>query len=262
MEISKGSYGMSLNQRKYVQEILSAHGLLCCMPLPHHFPQASLFVKVQKRFIRNQRCIDDQLDNFSILISLNHILLMVIQQLSQFVAKPTTMHQNATIHVLKYRKRCPSFGVFYSTHNTFQLQAYSDAYWGLFVDTRKSLTGFCAFLGSSLISWKCKKQSTMYVSYVEAEYIVMATTTRELLWLQNLISEFHIQSSTPIALYCNNIITIQITKNHVFHERTKHLDIDCHIVREKFLQGFLTPTTVSSADHLADSFTKALYQGR
>lgn len=127
--------------------------------------------------------------------------------------------------------------MFYPAANTFTFKAYSDAYWGSCVDNRESLTRLCVFMGSSLISWKCKKQSTVSISSVEAGYRAMATTTHELIWLHNLLGEFHIKFSTPISLLCDNQSAIQITKNLISHEPTKHLDIDYHIVREKFIHG-------------------------
>lgn len=90
----------------------------------------------------------------------------------------------------------------------------------------------------------------------------MASTTRELVWLHNLLGAFHIDSPTSIPLFCDNFAAIQITKNPVFYERTKHIDIDCHIVREKYVAGFVSPTVVPSADQVADFFTKPLYGPR
>lgn len=100
------------------------------------------------------------------------------------------VHWNATLHVLKYLKGCPSLGVFYPTTQNFKLVAFSNADWGSCTDSRKSLTGYCIFLGSGLLSWKCKKQNIVSVSSAEVEYRAMATTTRELVWLSNLLKEF------------------------------------------------------------------------
>lgn len=148
------------------------------------------------------------------------------------------------------------FGSFYHTNTPFQLIAYSDADWGTCKDTRKSLTGFCIFLGKDLVAWRCKKQSTVSASSAEAEYRALSSTTRELIWFAQLFQDFSLPLPLPISLMCDNHAAIHISKNAVFHEKTKHIEIDCHIVRERYQRGFLVPTAVSSRAQLADFFTK------
>lgn len=162
------------------------------------------------------------------------------------------------MHVVKYLKGYPSLGLFYASKSSFSLTTYSDADWGSCPDTRKSLTGYCIFLGSSLVSWRCKKQSTVSASSAEAEYQALGSTVRELLWLSYILPDFRIVTHQPIPLHCDNMATLHITKNPVFHKRTKHLDIDCHIVRNQFLNGFIQPQFIHSSLQLADFLTKAL----
>lgn len=139
-----------------------------------------------------------------------------------------------------------------------ELIAFSDADWGACTDTRRSLTGYCIFLGTTLISWKCKKQHTVSASSAEAEYRALKSTVKELMWLAGLLQQFQVQLPLPITLYCASISAIHITKNQVFHERTKHLDIDCHLVREKYKASLVAPISISSENHLVDFFTKPL----
>ncbi|KAL0459159.1 UNVERIFIED_CONTAM: Retrovirus-related Pol polyprotein from transposon RE1 [Sesamum latifolium] len=85
-----------------------------------------------------------------------------------------------------------------------ELVVYSDADWASCLDTRRSLSGFCIFLGSAIISWKTKKQHTVSRSTAEAEYRSMASTTCELIWIYNLLGDLHFHVSTPILLLCDN----------------------------------------------------------
>ncbi|KAL0303360.1 UNVERIFIED_CONTAM: Retrovirus-related Pol polyprotein from transposon RE2 [Sesamum radiatum] len=130
--------------------------------------------------------------------------------------------------------------------------------WASCTVTRHSITGFCVFLGGTLISWKTKKQETVSRSSAEAEYRSMGTVVCELLWISYLLIEFQVPISLPIPFWCDNKAVIHITENPVFHERTKHLDIACHLVRDQFKRGFITPLHISRKEQPADLFTKSL----
>ena len=86
----------------------------------------------------------------------------------------------------------------------------------------------------------------------------MASTVCELQWISYVLKDLKIKLPQPIPLWVDNKAAIHITSNPVFHERTKHLDIDCHIVRNKYLEGFITPSYVSTKCQIADVLTKAL----
>jgi len=149
-------------------------------------------------------------------------------------------------------------GLFYPTDCSLCLTAYCDADWGACRLSARSLTGFCIFLGSSLVSWKTKKQKTVAKSPAEAEYRAVSATTSELEWLYHLLQDFHVDLPLPITMYCDNKAAMHIVANPIFHERTKHLRVDCHYTRDKLLEGFLQIAYVPSKGQLADLLTKPL----
>ena len=101
--------------------------------------------------------------------------------LSQFVSVPTSVHYAHLLQVMRYIHGTTSRSLFYSRQSSLQLQAYSDATWASFPDDRHSVTGYCLFLGSSLVVWKTKKQTTVARSSVEAELRALAFTVQEVI---------------------------------------------------------------------------------
>ncbi|KAL2326902.1 hypothetical protein Fmac_020329 [Flemingia macrophylla] len=176
------------------------------------------------------------------------------------MSKPTLAHYTAAIRVLRYLKGCPGKGLFFSRTCSSQLlgfsdAGFSDADWATCIDSRHSVTGYCFFIGNSLVSWKTKKQPTVSRSSSEAEYRALASATCELQWITHLLRDLQTSLSKPSLLYCDNNSALHIAANPVFHEHTEHLDIDCHLVREKSQAGLMLLLLVPSSNQLADIFT-------
>jgi hypothetical protein len=108
------------------------------------------------------------------------------------------------------------------------------------------------------VSWSARKQPTVSRSSTEAEYKAIANATAELTWIQSLLTELGVKQGQAPTLWCDNLGATFLTANPVFHARTKHIEIDFHFVREKVANGELQVQFISSADQVADIFTKAL----
>ncbi|KAI5648573.1 hypothetical protein M9H77_34578 [Catharanthus roseus] len=186
-------------------------------------------------------------------------LAYAVHTLAQFMHTPRHAHWDAAIRVVRYLKGSPGRGIFLSSNSSLLLTAYCDSDWATCPITRRSLTGYFISLGGSPISWKTKKQHTVSRSSAEAEYRSMAMTLCELKWLSILLRDLHVPVTRPIPLHCDNQAALHITANPVFHEHTKHIEIDCHFVRDAFQDGFIYPAYIRSEEQPADILTKALH---
>ncbi|RVW44594.1 Retrovirus-related Pol polyprotein from transposon TNT 1-94 [Vitis vinifera] len=135
------------------------------------------------------------------------------------------------------KNRTPGQGVLYENRGHTQVVGYTDADWAGSPTDRRSTSGYCVFIGGNLISWKSKKQDVVARSSAEAEYRAMALATCELIWLRHLLQELRFGKAEQMKLICDNQAALHIASNPVFHERTKHIEVDCHFIREKIASG-------------------------
>lgn len=180
LEFTRFDRGLYVNQHKYFLDLIQDAGLLGCQPASTPLPKGTRLSSSE-----GKPMIDSQQYRrpIGILLYLGFTrpdIAYAIQQLIQYVQAPRDNHWQAAIHVLKYLKGCPSLGLYFLSNNSLQLKAYTDADWSSCVDTRRCLTGYCLFLGNALVSWKTKKQPTIFRSTAEGEYRAMAATVCEL----------------------------------------------------------------------------------
>ncbi|GJW08473.1 ribonuclease H-like domain-containing protein [Tanacetum coccineum] len=135
---------------------------------------------------------------------------------------------------------------------------YTDADWAGCPSTRRSTSGYCIFLGDNLLSWSAKRQPTISRSSAEAEYRGVANVVAETAWVRNLLRELHSPLSTATLVYCDNVSAVYMSANPVQHQRTKHIEIDIHFVRDLVKAGHVRVLHVPSRFQYADIFTKGL----
>ena len=112
--------------------------------------------------------------------------------------------------------------------------------------------------GSAAVTWSSKKQLAVALSSTEAEYRGAAMTACEIAWLRKLLDDLGLQVDKKVVIYCDNLSSIQLARNPVFHARTKHIEVHYHFIRERVLAGDIDLVYVSTEEQVADIFTKAL----
>ncbi|XP_061366238.1 uncharacterized mitochondrial protein AtMg00810-like [Gastrolobium bilobum] len=258
LEIARAQKGIFLSQRHYTLQLLEDTGFLACKPASVPMdPRLQLNAK-DGELLTDPSQFRRLIGRLLYLTLSRPDITFAVHKLSQFMSQPRTTHLQAAHHLLRYLKGRPGQGVLFSSSSSMQLKAFSDADWGGCPDSRKSVTGFCIFLGDSMISWKAKKQTTVSRSSAEAEYRALAATAAELCWLAQLLQEIGFKLNSPAALFCDNQAAVHIASNPTFHERTKHIEIDCHFVRDQVASGIIKLLPIRSHLQLADIFTKSL----
>ncbi|GJU02531.1 ribonuclease H-like domain-containing protein [Tanacetum coccineum] len=171
---------------------------------------------------------------------------------------PREPHLSALKRILRYVQGTLNYGLQLFSSSTTDLVAYSDADWAGCPTTRRSTSGYCVFLGNNLLSWSAKRQPTLSRSSAEAEYRGVANAVAETCWLRNLLRELHTPLSSATLVYCDNVSAVYLSSNPVQHQRTKHIEIDIHFVRDLVAAGQVRILHVPSRYQFANIFTKGL----
>ncbi|XP_068638413.1 uncharacterized mitochondrial protein AtMg00810-like [Aristolochia californica] len=258
LEIAQSKAGIVLSQRHYTLQLLEDSGYLACKPTSVPMDPKLHLTTTDGDLLLDITHYRRLVEKLLYLTLSRPDITFAIHKLTQFVAQPRLPHLQAVHHLFHYLKTSPGQGLLFSSTSSLQVRAYYDADWGSCLDSRRSTTGFCIFIGDSLVSWKAKKHTTVSRSSIEAEYRALSSTTSEIIWLQQLLQDFQVKVASLALLYCDNQAAIHIASNPTFHERTKHIEIDCHFVREWVTSGVLKLLPIRSQYQLADMFTKPL----
>ncbi|CAN6454768.1 unnamed protein product [Victoria cruziana] len=263
VEFVRSKEGLVMCQRKYTIDLLKETRKLGCRPtstlVEHNYKMS---IKDGKTLSKKEKEVYQRLVGKLIYLTLTRPdITYAVNLVSQFMHVPTDIHLQATEGIFCYLKKHPNKRLLFTKSSDMRIEGYSDADWAGSIDTRRSTTGYCIYLGGNLIIWRSKRQTVCARSSADAEYRVVAMKTADLLWLKILLRDIGIRVDEPMKIFCDNKIAINLANNPIMHNKIKYMKIDWHFIRENIDSKELILPYVRSEDQVADVFTKWLSCG-
>ncbi|XP_027344401.1 uncharacterized protein LOC113856657 [Abrus precatorius] len=178
-EVARSHTGISICQRKYAMDLLESAKLLARKPCKTPMDYTLKLHKSLGTPLNDPEVYRTLLGKLIYLTNIRLDISFSVTHLSQFMAQPTDVHYQAALRVLRFIKNATGRGLFFPSNSDLKLKGFTNSEWGSCLDTRRSVTGFCFFLGNALISWKSKKQPTISKSSSKAEYRALSQATCE-----------------------------------------------------------------------------------
>jgi hypothetical protein len=258
LEVGQSPERIFLNQGKYAIEILKRFEMLECK-----YMNTPMETKLKILVDTSSELIDATLyKQISGLLmywmNTRPDICFSMNTLSQFLVEPRHVHLVAAKHVMRYPKGTLDCGLIYDGDHDFTLSGYTNSDWVGSVSDRKSTSVCCFSLGSTMISWQSRKQSSIALSTTEAEYIVVCSTSCEAIWLRKLLTGLFDLEMETTTILCDKQIFIKITKNHVFHDKSNHIEIRYHYICDMVQIGAINLQYVSTDEQVVDVLTKPL----
>lgn len=268
---------LTIGQQTYIKNILERFNMQDCKPVSTPFERGTLLQKSNcpntPEGVEVMKHVPYQAAIGAIMYAMlgtRPDIAYAVTSLSQFSSNPGQAHWKAVKRVLRYLRGTIDYKLSYhgdpatvsstssvSFHDP-SLVGYCDADWGSDVHDRKSITGYLFMLAGGAVSWQSKKQHTVALSSVEAEYMAATQASKEALWWKSFFHQLEIDIQGPVSIASDSMGSIALTKNATYHSRTKHIDIQHHFVRQHVNEGKIAFNFVGTENMVADMLTKPL----
>ncbi|KAK6121016.1 hypothetical protein DH2020_045235 [Rehmannia glutinosa] len=237
--------GTFISQTKYTRDLMKKFGWIIASLLTH---QMECGIKLSK--YDGEEKVDPTLYK-SLVGSLRYLtctrpdILYTTGLISRYMENPTTTHMKVAKRILRYLKGTINVGLVFERDDGVKLKGYVDSNYANDKDNRKSTTSYVFTLCGSCVSWKSQLQHIVALSTTESEYIAVTEAFKEALWLKGLISELDFLDGN-VVIFSDSQSGIQLCKNPVFHDRTKHIDVRFHYIRDIVAKGLVNLEKIPS----------------
>jgi hypothetical protein len=258
LQIRQRNQGIFISQTKYIREMLKRFGMEDCKPVITPMQTSCKLSKDDDSKSTDQRQYRSMIgkpticDNIQTRCNAGSWTGGTISSSTKGITCISSKED------LQISQRNKEFGLWYPKGKYLSLIAYIDADWAGCIDDRRSTSGATFYLGECLVSWLSKKQSSISLSTVEAEYIAATTCCTQVLWMKQTLTDIQVEYDEPIPIYCDNTSAINISKNPVMHSKMKHIPIKYHFLREQVAEKNIRVEYVGTKEQVADIFTKPL----
>ena len=254
---------MFLSQQAYVDQVVTKFGLNDCKPC-YTPAEVEQLVKSDGMSTVKYPYREAVGSMMYLMLCTRPDIANAVGCVAKYCESYDSTHWIAVKRILRYLKTTSNYSLVFTGNERSKLTCYADASWADDLDTRRSTTGYLFKLNGNLVSWKSQRQTTVALSSTEAEYMSLAAATQEAIWLKRFVNELKIYADEAVLIHQDNQGAIALAKNPVFHQRTKHIDLRYHFIREKIEEKkteiCYTPTSEMQADFLTKNLTRPLFE--
>ncbi|RLN25138.1 hypothetical protein C2845_PM07G28320 [Panicum miliaceum] len=252
IEVRHNARGIALNQRSYAARILDTAGMKGCNPTTTPMEERLRLSRESTAKEVNATAYRRIIGSLRYHVNTRPDLAFSVGYVSRFMERPTVEHMGAVKRLLRYIAGTIDYGLIYPRGSgEAKLVGYSDSNLAGDIDTCKSTSGALFFLGASLISWQSTKQRIVALSSCEAEYVAATMAVSQAIWLARLLGDLKGKEAATVKLKMDSMSTLALSKNPVFHERSKHIDVRYHFIRDCLENGGISTEFVSTKDSLS-----------
>ncbi|GKD46821.1 retrovirus-related pol polyprotein from transposon TNT 1-94 [Tanacetum coccineum] len=258
IEVKQTDKGIFICQERYANEILKMFGMDKCNPIGTPIENKIKPSKHDRGKKEDSTLFKSLIRSLRYLTCTRSDILFAVGLISRFMEEPTTKHLKIAKRIICYIKGIVDYGMFYSTGEDIKLVVYSDSDWARSKDDGRSTSEFLFLLGNNAFTWSSKKQPIVTLSSCEAYYLAATSCVCHAIWLRSMLKELHMEQEDATEIYVDHKSAIDLAKNPVYHDRSKHINTRYHYIRECIARKDVRVIHTSSEDQLADIFTKSL----
>lgn len=270
---------LSLSQSDYIKRLLVRYGMSDTKPVP---TPLAVNVRLSKddcpSVVPTQPLLVDGKHTYaSVVGSIMYAMLgtrpdlaFAIGQLTRFNSNPGLQHVVALKRVLRYLRSSIDFKLVYgatasgssgssgSNQPKLDVFGFCDSDWGASIDDRRSVSGTVFVIAGGAVTWQAQRQKSVALSSVEAEYMAACQAAKDAIWLRSFLTGLGLEATAPTTIFCDSQGAIALAKNPEQHQRSKHIDMRYHFVREQVAGGAIALLYTATSDMAADQLTKPL----